>query len=122
MHSVADPRNFEELNKNTESGRKPRLERPNVPKERQQFPARPSTPPKFKKEDLPKKDEPSLNKRATVAKPNKPSIVKSGYERPARPSLENKALCETKLHKKTELAKQRPPVPQQKVGSILLTS
>lgn len=122
MHSVTDPQNCEELNKNTESGRKPRLERETVPKQRQQHPARPATPPKFKKEDLSKKEEASLNKQATIAKPNKPSIVKSGYERPAKPSLENKAVSETKLHKKTELANQRPPVPKQKVGSALFTS
>lgn len=122
MHSVTDPRDCEELNRNTESGRKPRLERENIPKQRQQQPARPSTPPKLKKEDLPKKEEASLNKQVSIAKPNKPSIVKFGYERPAKPNLENKALSETKLHKKTELPNQRPPVLQQKVGSTLLTS
>lgn len=114
LEDELNPQNCEELNKNTESGRKPRLERETVPKQRQQHPARPATPPKFKKEDLSKKEEASLNKQATIAKPNKPSIVKSGYERPAKPSLENKAVSETKLHKKTELANQRPPVPKQK--------
>lgn len=116
MHFVTDPQNCKELNKNTESGRKPRLERENVPKQRQQHPARPATPPKFKKEEV------SLNKQPTIAKPNKPTIVKSVYERPAKPSLENKALSQTKLHNRTELANQRPPVPKQKVGSSLIMS
>ncbi|KAL8125607.1 hypothetical protein AgCh_013037 [Apium graveolens] len=111
---LTDPRNSQELNKNTESVRKPRLERENVPKQRQQLPARPSTPPTFKKEDLPKKEEASLTKQETISKQNKPSIVKSGYERTPKPSLENKALSETKLQKKTELGNQRPPVLQQK--------
>lgn len=114
LEDELNPRDCEELKKNTESGRKPQLERENVPKQRRQLPARPATPPKFKKEDLPRKEEASLNKQATIAKPNKPSIVKSGYERPAKASLENKALSETKLHKKPELAKQRPPAPKQK--------
>lgn len=114
LEDELNPQNCEELNNNTGSGRKPRLERENVSKQRQQLPARPATPQKCKKEDLPKKEEASLNKQATIGKLNKHSIVKSGYERPAKPSSENKALSETKLHKKTELANQRPPVPKQK--------
>lgn len=108
-----NPRNCEELNKNTRSGRKPQVERDNVPKQRQQLPAGSGTPPKFKKQELAKKEDASMNKQKTVAKPNKPSIIKSGFERPAKPSLENKAPSETKLQKKSELASQRPPVPKQ---------
>lgn len=120
MHSVTDPGNCEERNKNTKSGRKPQVERYNVSKQRQQLPAGSGTPPKFKKQDIVKKEEASMNKQATLAKPNKPSFVKPGFERPAKPSFENKAISGTKLQKKSELAIQRPPVPKQNVCSTLL--
>lgn len=121
MHSITDPQNCEELNKNTESGRKARVERNNISKPRQQPLGGSGATPKFKKEELNKKDaEALMNKQATLVKPNKPPIVKSGFDRPAKPSLENKVLSETKLQRKSDLTSQRPPIPKQKVCSTLL--
>ncbi|XP_017242361.1 probable mediator of RNA polymerase II transcription subunit 26b [Daucus carota subsp. sativus] len=115
LEDELNPQNCEELNKNTESGRKARVERNNISKPRQQPLGGSGATPKFKKEELNKKDaEALMNKQATLVKPNKPPIVKSGFDRPAKPSLENKVLSEIKLQRKSDLTSQRPPIPKQK--------
>lgn len=105
-----------ELNRNSEKCRKPRVQGPNIVKQRQRHPFESNAPPMTKKDEQIRKEEASVNKQGTHLKPNKPSIVESGPGRPTKPSSEHRVHHDTKLQRKPETVNsQRPPVSQQNV-------
>ncbi|KAL3534709.1 hypothetical protein ACH5RR_003170 [Cinchona calisaya] len=88
MDDDGNPRNSGEFNKNRDNGRKPSLEKQNVPKRKQQIHDGLSSPLKDWKGEQLMKREAVMKKQAAVAKPIKPSFWESGPGRPAKPSVD----------------------------------
>lgn len=110
-HFVSDPQNNSgEFNKNRQNGRKPLLEKQNIPKQKQQVHVEPFAPQNVRKVEKPmrqevkvKKEELTMKKQAAaLVKPNKPALVESGQGRSLKPRILEKIGYDVKSQQKSD--------------------
>ncbi|CAI9779549.1 unnamed protein product [Fraxinus pennsylvanica] len=113
MDDDGNPRNSGEFNKNRENGRKPRTEKPNIPKMKHQVTCDSSTPSEDRKAEQKKNPEAVMKKQASLIKPNKSLTGESGPGRP-KSNVERRVNNEIKVQRKPDnSAVQRRSLPPQ---------
>lgn len=124
---VSDPQNNSgEFNKNRQNGRKPLLEKQNIPKQKQQVRFESLAPPNVRKVEKPMKQEVTVKKEeltmkkqaAALVKPNKPALVESEQRRSLKPRVQEKISYDMKSQQKSdeETIQKREFMAQQNVS------
>ncbi|XP_074276763.1 putative mediator of RNA polymerase II transcription subunit 26b [Silene latifolia] len=113
MDDDGNPRNCGEFNKNRETGRKPAVVKPGVPKRREE-PPKEETP--ASKDNRPRQ----MNNQLPLPKPSKPSSTPSGNGRPLKPNGDDKLPKDLKcqLNHEKPVVQRRPTLQPEKPRSF----